>query len=219
MRAHRLEKEGGNMLIFWSLLALMAIIKGFEVAYAWQYMRVGEVALFECLKYKKFIVSAAIALLLYTAVALLGEMSLSIIIIVDLATLCMLVSLTDIKYKQIPNILVFLLLLTQLLMLFYQQGLGGLENVWWCMVVLMVTISLSLLFKGQIGMGDVKLLAVMCITLGLSRLIWLIIVALLIAFVIGLYMMIFQKKSIKTEMAFAPFLTLSLLVNLIVGGL
>ena len=63
-------------------------------------------------------------------------------------------------------------------------------------------------------MGDGKLFGVTAMAAGWSYALWLLAAGLVISFFAGIWLLIFRKKSAKTEMPFVPFLTAAMVVQL-----
>jgi prepilin signal peptidase PulO-like enzyme (type II secretory pathway) len=200
---------------FWGLLSVSSLVKGFEVSYCLEFLKAGDAKIGGAVKNKTFAIGAVAALMLYILFALVEKQSFATVCAMDLISACVLVSLIDIKYKQIPNIVTLLLTVTQLLMLTYGTGLKSMENILPGGMVFAVAFAVSWLSKGQMGMGDVKLLAAICVSIGLAGVVWTIMAALALSLFVGLYLLIFKKKSVRTELPFAPFITLSLMLNLL----
>lgn len=201
--------------MFWLILLILSAIKGFQVSYVWNYIVNGTEIKMVSHGDKTFIASALITAFVYAITAILSNDNLDIIGTIDLLAVCVLVSFTDIKHRHIPNVVILLLLVSQLTILACHSGVDGFLNVIWCIVVLVIAMLISILSKGQMGMGDVKLLSIICLTIGIAGLFWVFITALALSFLCGMYLMLSKKMSIKTEMPFAPFITLSLLINII----
>lgn len=75
-----------------------------------------------------------------------------------------------------------------------------------------------LLSPNSVGFGDVKLLGVMGLYLGINHVWSPIFVTLIILFVAGLYLLIFKKADRKTEIPLAPFLLAGTVLAAIITG-
>lgn len=80
--------------------------------------------------------------------------------------------------------------------------------------LLAVFLAAAWLLRGGFGMGDAKLLGVTAMAAGWSYALWLLAAGLVISFFAGIWLLIFRKKSAKTEMPFVPFLTAAMVVQL-----
>lgn len=85
-----------------------------------------------------------------------------------------------------------------------------------CLVVFYV---LARLTKGGISMGDVKLIAVIGWILGLSSVLVIVLFAMILCAVIGIFLMISKKKHKNDQLAFAPFLFLGYSVMSVLLGI
>jgi prepilin signal peptidase PulO-like enzyme (type II secretory pathway) len=207
------------MVIFYILLCVLSIIKSFQILFFHRYIKRGYITCKEIFKGKKFLVIAIICFFAFGIVAFIENKSFETVRLLDLTGACVLVSLTDLKSKQIPDEIVFSLGMVQVCMILYEYGAGAVINILFCIFVFLITFLISYLSKGQMGMGDVKLLSVICLSLGILNTVWITILSLVLSLFAGLYLLIFHKKSIKTEMPFAPFVTISVIVNVILNYL
>ncbi len=80
-------------------------------------------------------------------------------------------------------------------------------------------LGISLLTKGGLGLGDVKLMATLAIYMGLWNVISVALVASVLSGVVGLFLLVAGKANKKTFIPFAPFVLVSTVVLLIVGQL
>lgn len=76
----------------------------------------------------------------------------------------------------------------------------------------MLVMGISKLTKGQIGMGDGKLLCVTGIYLGVYKNLELFFTALLLASIWGIIVLMIRKADRKTELPFVPFLMMAYVV-------
>ncbi|MEY8338321.1 A24 family peptidase [Lachnospiraceae bacterium 62-35] len=83
-----------------------------------------------------------------------------------------------------------------------------------CTVMFLIAYFLS---RGGIGMGDVKLLAVMGFYLGMQTTISCLIIMMLLTVFTGLGMIIAKKASLKTELPFGPFAAAGTIITLLMG--
>lgn len=72
--------------------------------------------------------------------------------------------------------------------------------------------------KGSIGMGDIKLFAVIGYYLGSTSVIPAIIMSLLVAMVYGIIMICRKKMTIKDTISFGPYIAIGTIIVIIIGG-
>lgn len=77
----------------------------------------------------------------------------------------------------------------------------------------------GLVMKGGIGMGDIKLILVMCLFQGLSGVLGALFCSMFAAFVIAVAMLIMRKKTRKDAIPFAPSILLGALASAILTGM
>ena len=73
--------------------------------------------------------------------------------------------------------------------------------------------AVSWLLKGRFGMGDAKLLGVTAMTAGWMYSLQVLFTAMALAFLAGVWLLLFRKMSAKTEMPFVPFLAAGMAVH------
>lgn len=135
------------------------------------------------------------------------------------------VAVFDYREYRIPNklLLLFLalravLLLPELLFL----GTGGLATVILeliaavgCTVICVVSMLIS---RGSIGMGDLKLMAVMAFFLGVEGVCYAMFLSVFAAFICSVGLLITKKKGRKDAIPFAPFILVGTIVSFILCG-
>ena len=68
------------------------------------------------------------------------------------------------------------------------------------------------------GFGDVKLAFLMGLLLGLPNVLTALFLAFFFGAIIGIILMVFDKKNLKSEIPFAPFLIIGTLITLFYGN-
>ena len=84
--------------------------------------------------------------------------------------------------------------------------------------ILVIGFLFLLLAKGSLGMGDLKLLALMGLFLGIEGLIYSLLYSLLIAFFAAVFLLITKKKKKKDHIPFAPYILLGTIACFILSG-
>lgn len=130
-----------------------------------------------------------------------------------LLTLVGIAALVDYQKKQIPNLMVLLLLVTGLinLILVKKGWIYALLGLFGIGALLFVVYYFS---KGAIGMGDIKLLATIGLILGFWDTLLLIFIASFISGLASLMLMVLGRVNKKSKIPFAPFIFLSMLILL-----
>ena len=130
-------------------------------------------------------------------------------------TILILLSLYDLKYLKLPNLLVFICLVLGLINLyifnFDIQLLKGLA------LGFILFFLLYLLFPKGIGFGDVKLEGAIGLFLGFKLTILAILLAFFSGAIIGLLLIALGKKTMKDPIPFGPFLAFGAIASLFLG--
>jgi leader peptidase (prepilin peptidase)/N-methyltransferase len=130
----------------------------------------------------------------------------------------MICSIKDIKEKEIPNKVIItgiLLGLAVCTMSFDTEIV--LDSVITCVITGFILYLVSMVTKGGIGMGDMKLMAVCGLFLGFSQTTAVLLISLLLTGVIGIIYILLKKASLKSAIPFAPFITAGFVINLLTG--
>lgn len=153
-------------------------------------------------------------LLLVLMVHLLGLSALTIIAFL-LIQISLCISIIDIRSMTVPDslIIVFtcLSLFTVILERDYSQHLYGLA------AAIILFFLIMLIFPGSFGGGDIKFAAAIGFYCGLSLFIVAVETALITGTIGGLIYLAAKKKSLKSQIPFAPFLATGLIVSMLFG--
>ena len=139
-------------------------------------------------------------------------------------------AIVDFRYKLIPNFIPLSLFAvgtvlhgTALLLAFFNNELKstgttiGLFYVLSAFIVLLLMLICSAITKGGMGGGDVKLLAAVCYTGGLSLLLSVLMSSLLAGLLAGVLFLLLKIKKLKDEIPFAPFMYIGCVGSVILG--
>jgi leader peptidase (prepilin peptidase)/N-methyltransferase len=135
------------------------------------------------------------------------------------------VAVFDYREYRIPNklLLVFLavrvVLLIPELLLFGTDALGTvlteLIAAVGCTIVCVISMLIS---RGSLGMGDLKLMAVMAFFLGIEGVCYAMFLSVFAAFICSVGLLITKKKGRKDAIPFAPFILIGTIVSFILCG-
>ncbi|TKI56442.1 prepilin peptidase [Brevibacillus antibioticus] len=137
---------------------------------------------------------------------------------VILFLLCLYLSWVDFRHKRIPNrALVAGFVLISFLEFVLSSPMEWLMAGFFTILCLLVFGWISWHRPLTLGMGDVKLFALVCYGLGVRDFILVLTIASLAALLVSLVLLLIRKVSIKCEVPFAPFVTIGLAVVLYVS--
>lgn len=132
----------------------------------------------------------------------------------------------DARYRIIPNELVLTGLILRIV--FWVLELLTSPSTFWgvvkndliaCLLVIIFFIVGVLLVKGGIGMGDIKLMLVMCLFQGFYGVVSSLFCSMFVAFVYAIIVLLFKKKSKKDSVAFAPAILLGTVISVFLTGM
>lgn len=125
----------------------------------------------------------------------------------------MIMSVTDYKFKQLPDIFHIIYLL---IFIIYKLLFGDFYDLMGGVISLIVTfLILGLIYltkKEQFGLGDVKLLSVCAFLLGFPNIAYFFFRGLLVAGVFSVIRIFVHKADLKTEIPMVPFLLIGALI-------
>lgn len=136
------------------------------------------------------------------------------------------VAYIDFKTLRIPNLFVIYGLVCRIIILVFEIFLGN-ADVWRNLLsgaiaaaaLLLSAIFCALLVKNGIGFGDMKLLALLGLMLGLDGIWSAMLFALLISFVVAVFVLVTRKKTRKDEIPFGPALVLGAYLSICLTGM
>ncbi|WDV46944.1 A24 family peptidase [Clostridiaceae bacterium M8S5] len=132
--------------------------------------------------------------------------------LVLLCTALMWIVVVDLEHKLVPNNITLILFIVGLVFVYINKDITKLMC---CVVLTLLLTIISYITNNAFGMGDVKLLGVMCLFVGLDVVNIVMIASLLCSFLVAIFTF-FKKVSRKTEIAFTPFIYIALLLSIIV---
>lgn len=135
------------------------------------------------------------------------------ILYIDLFLSLIILSIIDIKYKIVPNSLNAAVLISQMIIRFVpSHGMVDVMNLVFSFAVLLILIIISKCTGEQLGMGDIKLFAVMMIIYGFSFMMYTLLLGMILVMLLAIPLMICKKITIKTSVPFIPFYTVGILI-------
>ena len=133
---------------------------------------------------------------------------------------------TDARKRLIPNKLVLIGLVLRVvfwvieLITVPDEFLNIVKNdLYACLLVVMFFVVGVLLVKGGIGMGDIKLMLVMCLFQGFYGVVSSLFCSLFVAFVYAIIVLLLRKKTKKDSVAFAPAILLGTALSIFLTGM
>lgn len=106
----------------------------------------------------------------------------------------------DVRAKIIPNRMVGLLIIGAV---YFEYREFRLKGIVLSIVFIILLSIISLLSKGELGMGDAKLIGAMCLYVD-EYIVNIVIVASFVCLIIGVYNMLIKKADVKKEIPFTP---------------
>jgi prepilin signal peptidase PulO-like enzyme (type II secretory pathway) len=125
------------------------------------------------------------------------------------------IAIVDVKTLTIPDSLVVALVLFSIYPIILNSNLK--DNLFGLASLFAVFIIILLLFPGSFGGGDVKLASAIGLLSGLEQSIVVLEISLVTGALVGILYAIKTKKSLRTKIPFAPFLTAGLIISLLWG--
>ena len=152
-----------------------------------------------------------------------GFLSLNYFVYFIFSAALLAITVIDIQHKIIPDIISLPGIIVGLIISFFVPHLTFLDSLIGAVVgggsLLLVAGGYYLFTKHEgMGLGDVKLLAMMGAFLGWKSILFIIMVASFSGALVGITMMLLQKKGRKYAIPFGPFLSLGALSYLLYGG-
>lgn len=132
-----------------------------------------------------------------------------------LINILLIIAIIDYKTKYIPDILILVLLALGMWTMFVIPDVSFYNPLLTSIILFLVLLIANKVSKDSIGMGDVKLIPVISLFLGFSNIFSVIFISLLLSLIFGVILIIKDKKDIKTEIPFVPFIFIGVLLNLL----
>lgn len=134
--------------------------------------------------------------------------------VIILTGLLVVISFVDLKTRIIPDFMVIITLVLGIIL----SCIGG--SSLWDSIIGMLTggavLFILALIPNAMGGGDIKLMFAVGTFLGFSKTLWAIVIAFMIASVIGLLLLMFKVIGRKDHIPFGPFLALGSFISLMI---
>jgi leader peptidase (prepilin peptidase)/N-methyltransferase len=128
----------------------------------------------------------------------------------------LLISIYDIKYKQVPMDVVMLTVLLGVVLLYFNPNVTLIESLVGVGIG-GVLVLVSYFTKGAIGMGDAFVIGTIGILLGYKIALAVLLYTLVLCGLIGIFLMTFKKANRKTKIPMVPFMFIALLGIVLMG--
>ena len=86
-------------------------------------------------------------------------------------------------------------------------------------IMLLFLLVAYFLVKNGVGMGDIKLILLMSLYLGIQGIFGVLFMSLIVIFFAGLYLMIIKKRSKRESIPFAPAILAGTVISILVNGI
>lgn len=121
-------------------------------------------------------------------------------------------SIYDIKNKKI-NIVSCRLVFIICLCLDVFMGIFSFKNLLYSLLIGGIVILISVISKGEIGVGDGIILSVVTYIFGIKKLVIILSIAVFLSGIVALYKLVIKKCSRKDKMPFVPYILLGTIVK------
>lgn len=135
------------------------------------------------------------------------------------------IAASDMKQMRIPNRVVLIGLILRLVLIPIEFLVSGSDAVSELVragvgaaVVGILCIACMLVSKGSLGMGDLKLMIMLALFLGVEGIFYAMFAAVFIAFFVAIGLLISKKKARRDAIPFAPFVLIGSILSLILTG-
>ena len=135
------------------------------------------------------------------------------------------VAVFDYREYRIPNKLLLLFLKVRACLLLVEFLVNGRDSLATILVELIAAVGCvviclvcMLIARGSLGMGDLKLMAVMALYLGIEGTCYAMFLSIFVAFICSVALLVTKKKGRKDAIPFAPFILIGTIISIILSG-
>lgn len=204
----------------WEILVLItvSVLGGIKSTYGMELWKEKKSSVFLVWSKRQMYVMTGVWMLFYSLIWATAGKNIRMVRIVDFLCTYGILALIDGKRKIVPDGILICYFAGQML-------LGALctipeELCWICLKGLTFAAILGIFVwfsKGKIGIGDAKLLGVTAMTTGWKYTFQLLATALFLSFLYSICLIVFQKKDMRTEIPFVPFLAAGAAVQIVMS--
>jgi len=128
-----------------------------------------------------------------------------------------LIAAVDMKKRVIPNSFVMIIGIVAVMAMVFQDDLTFINRLIGLSCISLPLLIITLLIPGAFGGGDIKLMAVSGLYLGIQLILLSFFLGVLAGGVYGLWLLLIRKRGRKEHFAFGPFLCAGMMVALFFG--
>ena len=135
------------------------------------------------------------------------------------------VAASDYKEYRIPNRLLIAALIARTVLIIPEGIFYGKEVLWILLREIIACVAsiafcgvTMLISQGSLGMGDLKLFAVMAVFLGIEGICYASFLSIFVAFMVAIVLLLAKKKGRKDAIPFAPFILIGTILSIILSG-
>lgn len=132
--------------------------------------------------------------------------------------ICFLIYFTyyDIKYRIISNKIIIACFFIGIVLVFISGNISlWLSNITGAFGAFLLFFLASILSKGGIGMGDVKLMTCIGLYTGIYETLNISFISIMLSVLVGVFLILIKKANKKTELPFVPFILLGVIVEML----
>lgn len=189
-----------------SLLAL-AMLDGMKTEYGIRLNNERDVPFTKIWRGRGIYLWAVVWLVIFSGVRILTGGNIRLIRMMDLAITYVILAFLDLKWRIVPDWILVCYLAGQLLFGAFSTGISELLRICFTGGIFGAALWAFSHFSGEkMGQGDVKLLCATAMTAGWAYAFQVFALGLVLSFLFSIYLILFRRKSVKTEIPFVPFL-------------
>ena len=198
------------------VLCVVSVLGGMKSVCGWKLWVGEDIALSGVWAEKQTYRLAGFWMMLYGLLWFASGKSAAFIRLVDLLCTYGILAAVDGKRRIVPDSILLCYFLDQMLLGALSMPAGRLLYIFLTGGIFTAAIcGFSWLSKGKMGMGDARLLGVTAMTAGWEFGLQMLILAVMISFVYSIGLLVFFKKSVRTEFPFVPFLAAGIVVSIV----
>jgi leader peptidase (prepilin peptidase)/N-methyltransferase len=139
------------------------------------------------------------------------------ILMVAFVIMLILVTIVDIKRMEIPNKFIIAIGVIAIVAMFFQDNLAFTNRLIGFFCISLPLLIISIIVPGAFGGGDIKLMAVSGLYLGVWLTLLSFVIGAIVGSIYGVWLLFVKKKGKKEHFAFGPFLCIGMVIALFFG--